>query len=451
MRLRLLIILLIGLSGLDHAFAQLQSLTYDFGRVKDWNNEEAVFQFTNTSEVEQEFLLVAYRPDVKVWFDDVVLQPGQTTNIHVLYYTEEFGSFSKSVNVFLSYELEPLTLTITGNIRSFHPNALTYCPVMTEDRTHEIGFQHVIKVVDDISREGIGDFSYEVNSSRREQEGISRSPTLKLEPMTPDLYRIEIDKDGYILKDTLVYINRMSLETVIPLIKIQEELLAANEPENTDSLSVMTELVKDSLPSVFDTSSLIDGYLNPDVFQYNHIVFVIDVSTSMAKNEKLSLLKFAMVELVKVLRPEDKVSILTYSNRVNVLLEGVSGDNKNVLIDAILGLEAKGQSYGSEALAQAYDLAQRRSIPEGNNEIILASDGIFNSPGFSKKKEYRKAWYMEKRHGIKLTSIAFGNSHAAISFMSTLSERGGGSFLRVENDAEASVVLVHNLMEHSRR
>jgi hypothetical protein len=99
----------------------------------------------------------------------------------------------------------------------------------------------------------------------------------------------------------------------------------------------------------------------------------------------------------------------------------------------------------------AYDLAKEHFITDGNNEIILASDGFFNSKNFSEKKLYRQALYQRKMVNVRLSTIAFGNSTKALTFMETLARKGNGSFIRIQEGEDSEAVLISNLMRHSTK
>ena len=199
-----------------------------------------------------------------------------------------------------------------------------------------------------------------------------------------------------------------------------------------------------------DTADYVkDGTLNEQKYAFNHIIFLIDVSSSMKKPDKLPLLQKSMLQMVQVLRPEDKVSIITYGTNAEVLVDAVSGADKATLELVISSLVARGQSYGAEGVDMAYSLAKTNLIEEGNNEIILASDGVFNSKNFKESKLYRKAMLQNKVYTVRMSTIGFGNATKALLFLETLAARGEGSYLRITSDVDAESTLIENIMRHS--
>src|SRR5690606_13808929 len=113
-------------------------------------------------------------------------------------------------------------------------------------------------------------------------------------------------------------------------------------------------------------------------FKPNNLVFLVDVSTSMKKDGKLDLLKIAMVELLDVLRPVDRFSLISYSSETNVLMETESNLDRDACIAAILALEPGGGTQGAKAINKAGSVAMSHFVESGNNQIILATDGAFS-------------------------------------------------------------------------
>ena len=176
----------------------------------------------------------------------------------------------------------------------------------------------------------------------------------------------------------------------------------------------------------------------------NNLIFLIDVSGSMDMPNKLPLLKSGFIKMVKNLRPIDTVSIVTYGENVNLVLEGVSGSNKETITAAIEKLSADGPTPGEGGIRLAFKVAQRRFIQGGNNRIILAADGDFNV-GMSTEKELMGLIEQEKKYGIYLTCLGVGSGNYKDSKLSVLAQKGNGNFAYIDNEQEAERVLVTDL------
>ena len=110
----------------------------------------------------------------------------------------------------------------------------------------------------------------------------------------------------------------------------------------------------------------------------NNFVFLVDISGSMSSDNKLSLFKQGFKLLMDEVDEDDTISIVTYASGVNVLAEGINGANKEELVDAIMDLDAGGSTNGSGGIQKAYRLAEKYFIKDGNNRVLLATDGDFN-------------------------------------------------------------------------
>ena len=110
----------------------------------------------------------------------------------------------------------------------------------------------------------------------------------------------------------------------------------------------------------------------------NNLVFLIDVSGSMSSSDKLPLLKKAFSYLVGSLKPNDTVSIVTYSGKEAVVLDGCRGSNPDAIMNAINSLVASGSTNGEAGLTMAYQIAEKHMSEGSNNRIIMASDGDLN-------------------------------------------------------------------------
>lgn len=173
----------------------------------------------------------------------------------------------------------------------------------------------------------------------------------------------------------------------------------------------------------------------------SNLVFLIDVSGSMADSKKLPLLKSSFKMLVKELRAEDKISIVVYAGQAGVVLEPTSGRDKEKIIAAIDRLEAGGSTAGGEGIKLAYKLARQNFLKNGNNRVILATDGDFNV-GVSSEGELTRMIENERKDGIFLSVIGVGEGNLKDSKMEALADKGNGNYSYIDNMQEAKKVLV---------
>ncbi len=172
----------------------------------------------------------------------------------------------------------------------------------------------------------------------------------------------------------------------------------------------------------------------------NNLVFLIDVSGSMNSKDKLALLKESFAYLVDNLGADDIVSIVTYSGREAVVLEGCNGLDKERIMNAINSLGASGSTNGQAGLTEAYQIAESYFIEGGNNRIIMASDGDLNV-GISSADELT-AYIEEKRdHGVYLSVLGFGTGNYRDANMEALADNGNGVYYYIDGLSEAEKVF----------
>jgi Ca-activated chloride channel homolog len=159
----------------------------------------------------------------------------------------------------------------------------------------------------------------------------------------------------------------------------------------------------------------------------NNLVFLIDVSGSMQSEDKLPLLKTAFRLLVNELRPQDRVAIVVYAGSAGLVLPPTSGDQKETILQAIDRLQAGGSTAGGAGIRLAYDVAKANHMDQGNNRVILASDGDFNV-GTSSDAELVQLIEERREQGTFLTVLGFGTGNVKDSKMEKLADKGNGNY-----------------------
>lgn len=173
----------------------------------------------------------------------------------------------------------------------------------------------------------------------------------------------------------------------------------------------------------------------------SNIVFLLDVSGSMNNADKLPLLKNAFKMLIKQLRQEDRVAIVVYAGASGVVLPSTSGAEKRQMRLAIDALEAGGSTAGASGIQLAYKIAQDNFIEDGNNRVILATDGDFNV-GVSSSGELVRLIEEKREKGVFLSVLGFGTGNYKDSRMEQLADNGNGNYAYIDNIQEARKVLV---------
>ena len=172
----------------------------------------------------------------------------------------------------------------------------------------------------------------------------------------------------------------------------------------------------------------------------SNLVFLIDVSGSMSDQNKLPLLKESLKILVKQLRKEDTISIVVYAGAAGLVLAPTSGDKKREIITALENLNAGGSTAGGAGIELAYKTALENFKKEGNNRVILATDGDFNV-GASSTTDMETLITEKRKSGVFLTCLGYGMGNYKDSTMETLADKGNGNYAYIDTIQEANRFL----------
>lgn len=172
-----------------------------------------------------------------------------------------------------------------------------------------------------------------------------------------------------------------------------------------------------------------------------NLVFLLDVSGSMASPDKLPLVKTAMRMLTATLTPADRVAIVVYAGASGVVLPSTSGADKARIEQAIEDLRPGGSTNGAAGIQLAYDIAARSFIRNGVNRVILASDGDFNV-GVTSQGELLRLIEEKRERGVFLSVLGVGTGNLNDSTMEQLANRGNGNYSYLDSLHEARRVLI---------
>jgi Ca-activated chloride channel homolog len=173
----------------------------------------------------------------------------------------------------------------------------------------------------------------------------------------------------------------------------------------------------------------------------SNLVFLIDVSGSMNEPNKLPLLKAAFKLLVDQLREQDKVAIVVYAGAAGLVLPPTSGKDKSKIKDALDNLAAGGSTAGGAGVQLAYKTAIDNLVKDGNNRVILATDGDFNV-GVSSSDELEKLIETKRKSGVFLSVLGFGMGNYKDAKMEVLADKGNGNYAYIDNLMEAEKIFV---------
>jgi Mg-chelatase subunit ChlD len=434
--LQIIIVWILVISG-QPVWAQslnLNSRTVDFGNVAAVQIPAKTVEFTNISKDRIAILVVEKGPDVKVGYEHRFYEPGEKGSITLSYQPEKLGSFSEEVRVFTSLDNEPYILTLKGNgitLEECFPNKanmnlrnvmvvnkVTQDPVPWAGVTFVHNFDNTNPLLCKTDKTGKAIMELPIGQYH------ARSAVEGFETYEADFFIPRSQPN--------VLIELTPLKKPLPFMQVAVPQVA---PKTTDSAA---------LPKPVVTSA----DLPEDRYAANNIVLLLDVSSSMRQNNKFTLLQQAVNNLVMILRPIDNVSIITYAGDAKVVLKGVPGSEKEKIMGVVQELNPVGITQGVKGLNTAYELATRKFIEKGNNQIILATDGEFSEKNIT-DEYYQQLIGGYAAKGIKLSILGFGINEQAISRMKMMTTYGKGSYIHIGTEQYIKDVLINEIKSKS--
>jgi Ca-activated chloride channel family protein len=174
----------------------------------------------------------------------------------------------------------------------------------------------------------------------------------------------------------------------------------------------------------------------------SNFVFLIDVSGSMGSEDKLELLKSGFKNFVDQMKVTDKIAIVTYAGSAGVVLQSTTGQDKNIIKQAIESLGSGGSTAGAEGIITAYEIAQANFIDGGNNRIIVGTDGDFNV-GISSQEELIALIEEKRDFGVFLTVLGVGRGNLNDGMLEQIANNGNGTYEYIDNIEQMRKVFIY--------
>lgn len=264
-------------------------------------------------------------------------------------------------------------------------------------------------------------------------------------PATTPLSTFSIDVDNASYTNIRRFLNNgqtvpkdaVRVEEMINFFKYQYP-----QPVNNEPFSINTEYSDAPWNPQHKLLKIgLQGKIIPDEsLPASNFVFLIDVSGSMDNPNKLPLLKQSMKLLVSQMRKKDRIAIVVYAGAAGMVLPSTSGDEKEKIYAALDNLNAGGSTAGGAGIELAYKTAQENFVKNGNNRVILATDGDFNV-GASSDSDMQTLIEEKRKSGVFLTCLGYGMGNYKDSKMEILADKGNGNYAYIDNMQEADRYL----------
>ncbi|MFN2422481.1 MAG: VWA domain-containing protein [Cryomorphaceae bacterium] len=436
----------------------LETSLRDLGTLTRADERFADFQIRNTGTTDEIIFRVEAGRNSVVKMSSKTIAAGATETIRLQYNPEKAGPFNIEARIFASAWQSPRTAVLRGE--ALFADTGIPCPDFSDVPGGALRAFHISLRDPDmkpaagalvrIFREG-----REVAITRTDERGEAS------ESLMPGRYLIVAEIDGVSL-DTAIYASVVNdhvlllLERALPKkvrppeLPAAEETALANEPEPVESRPARPAR-PDPPAKVTDVSEATpagDNELMPlSKFKQSNVVFLVDVSTSMKHQSRMDLLKIAMTDLLDVLRDVDRFTLISYASETNTLIDATEVLDRAQCADAIAALHPRGSTEGAKAIDKAGKAARKHFLPEGNNQIILATDGAFNEGARKAEKLVKKY----RRSDIATSVLCIRCGQFTTKEMTGLAEAGEGTFIPIESADDAGDRLISEIKRSALR
>ena len=458
-------ILFLVLTSSLFSFGQVQfSMTkHDFGDLEPYSARYVDLKLTNAGQ-KQEWLLTVKKPaEVSYIVSKQIIDIDSSIIVRFHIRPNRKGKFNYNIEVFTSDRAEAVKVKLTGNLSELPQdgsNMLTQCPTFS-DRPgggNPNGFDLTVVTIDKESKEPLGKSSVTLiqNGEPIWMKETDRKGKIVKEAALGLSY-FYATHEGYYPAELGAYINFKRNYIVVELTKDETVIepdpfptdIAVTDPPEEEVIIEIEEPeevethLEEELTTPEDTPVNVEtppefNELDPEDFtdanfKPINVVFVLDISSSMRSADKMELMKYSLYQLTDMLRPQDKIGIVTYSSKTNVLLRSTSGDKKEKIKEEVRKLRPGGFTAGGAGIKSGYKLVNRRKLEGGVNHVIVITDGAFNRSSDDYKRYVRKY----KRKGINLSIVGIKNKDKDEEEMRDAAKLGGGSYIPIFKLADA--------------
>jgi Ca-activated chloride channel family protein len=316
-------------------------------------------------------------------------------------------------------------------------------PVFKADMNYNNAQQkHVLNIVEESVF--IANMDYD-NAQNEEYGSIYENRFIRVQREPLSTFSLDVDAASY------SNMRRMINQGIFPpkdAVRIEELInyFRYNYPQPVGTAPVHIETEVAACPWASQHQLLKIGVKAKEIATENlppsNFVFLIDVSGSMEGAMRLDLVKASLKLLTNNLRKQDRVAIVVYAGAAGQVLASTPGNERQKIVDAIDNLSAGGSTAGGAGIQLAYKIAKQYFIQDGNNRVILCTDGDFNV-GISSPADLKTLIERERSSGIFLTVLGYGMGNYKDNKLQTLAQKGNGNHAYIDNLQEANRVLVN--------
>jgi Mg-chelatase subunit ChlD len=439
----------------------------DLGMISEEGIRYADFIFTNKGKKKDYILRINNPREYSILIKTKTLLPDSSTVLRIQYNPKKTGKFSEEIDVYVSSSMEPMKISLAGEIIEMPTDASPDCPDFSNSTSmaEQLSFPLKIEVIDYYTRKPIPGAIVRITSHGQDIETIKVNSQGKATRRIPlGYYYFITSAENYIGEEFDTFVNK-KVDYLLIELEQKENILAGNPitaekdteeiivwiPENRDTVILDEKPVtiisqKDSSITIVELKdTLVDDFSTKEYLP-NNIVYLVDVSGSMVAKGKLNILKAAMIRMAEKLRSCDRISLVAYNSNAEIIIPSTTGDHKEEIIEKIKALQAGGTTNGAAGLVAAYEVANANIIQGGNNQVIMVTDGIFDIEGQKILKTVKKNY----KNSIITSVVGVKTDSKSEDNLRQISDTGKGNLISLQTYEQAELKLLEELKAQSK-
>jgi Ca-activated chloride channel family protein len=393
----------------------------------------------NKSNKKDFLLRTTFSHEYDVVASSKTMLPDSSITIRVKFKPRLKGPFNEKIEFYFASLNEPIIFPVTADVQYLNPEDHLACPDFSRQAADCCVDNTVLfEVVNAETGEPIKGAEIRIEEDKVVQSKLATNAEGKISKSVPiGYYRLTASHQNFLRKELVSYVNHKNAYFRFELDPVKNEIIEETPPKVDDGLEIVevkNPVKLDTLVATVPESS----DLPESKYKYNNIVFLLDASSSMNKNERMELMRKSMHALINALRPVDKITLISYNDQTKILLETSTGDQKAAMHSAVDLMLADGNTAGAKGFKLAYSILKEEFIRDGNNQLIVVTDGAF-LPEDQKEidklvKRAAKKELVTSIVGIQPNTFAAGN-------LEMVGVMGRGSFVKIDDEADMTQIL----------
>lgn len=430
--LRLLCLIAILSLNSTYAFSQIEinPKQLAFGTTTPQTQWVVDIIIQNKGDKKDFLLRTTFSHEYEAIYSSKTLLPDSVITVRVKFKPRGKGKFDEKIEFYFASMQEPIIFSVSADVQYLNPQDNLACPDFSRLAADCcVNNMFICEVIDAETKKPIAEAVVAIKENWTQQLKLQTNAEGKASRNIPiGYYLLVASHKDYLPSSITSYVNNKNSYFLFELQQVKNELI---EERKEDEVVAIEQ--EDTSAQIITNSLLPENLYNP-----NNIVFLLDVSSSMKIGNRMQLMRGALNQLVSVLRPSDKITLISYADESKILLATITGDQKGSINQIVNGLNADGNTAGAKGFKNSYDILKQQFIEGGNNQLIVITDGAFQPED---QKQIDKLVKKSSRKKIVTSIVGVDANFYASENLKGVCAKGNGSFILIKDDADLQLII----------